>query len=96
MARVGYGAEVVPMTTRDALDDAMHRETVDDAMRVLIEREVWMADVDTMTQAIHSVYCGIMADHETPNDKDRDQARQLIATVGQIVGSGTKAGAAGA
>jgi len=49
-----------------------------------------------MTQAIHSVYCGIMADHEQPSEKDRDQARQLIAAVGQIVGSGTKAGAAGA
>jgi hypothetical protein len=75
------------VTTREALDDAMHRETVDDAMRTLIEREVWMADVDTMTQAIHSVYCGVMADHEQPNQKDRDQARQLVAAIGQIVGS---------
>jgi hypothetical protein len=56
----------------------MHTENVDDAMRTLIEREVWMADVDTMTQAIHSVYCGIMADHEHPNEKDRDQARKLL------------------
>jgi len=87
---------VTTETTRDALADAMHGETVDDAMRVLIEREVWMADADTMTQAIHSVYCGIMADHDQPNEKDREQARQLIAAVGQIVGSGTKAGAAGA
>ena len=76
------------MTTRDALDDAMHRETVDDAMSALIEREVWMADVDTMTQAIHTVYCGIMADHEQPNEKDRDQARQLIAAIGQSIGTG--------
>lgn len=79
------------MTTRDALDDAMHRETVDDAMSVLIERGVWMADVDTMTQAIHKVYCGIMADHEQPNDKDREQARQLIAAIGQSIGSGVGA-----
>jgi hypothetical protein len=84
------------MTTREALDDAMHRDTVDDAMRTLIERQVWMADVDTMTQAIHSVYCGIMADHDQPNEKDREQARQLIAAVGQIVGSETTTGAAGA
>lgn len=82
------------MTTRDALADAMHEENVDAAMRSLIEREVWMADVDTMTQAIHSVYCGIMADHDQPNDKDRDQARQLIAAVGRIAGPGTRAGAA--
>ena len=84
------------MTTREALDDAMQTQSVDDAMRVLIEREVWMADTDTMTQAIHSVYCGIMADHDQPNEKDREQARQLIAAVGQIVGSGAKAGTAGA
>jgi hypothetical protein len=27
------------------------------------------------------VYCGIMADHNHPNEKDRDQARQLIAAL---------------
>jgi hypothetical protein len=79
------------MTTRDALDEAMHRGTVDDAMGVLLERGVWMADVDTMTQAIHKVYCGIMADHEHPNEKDRDQARQLIAAIGQSIGTGAEA-----
>ena len=76
------------MTTRDAMDDAMHRESVDDAMRSLLERGVWMADTDAMTQAIHRVYCGIMADHDQPNDKDRDQARQLIAAIGESMGSG--------
>jgi hypothetical protein len=80
------------VTTRDALDEAMHRETVDDAMRALIERGVWMADVDAMTQAIHQVYCGIMADHEHPNEKDRDQARQLIAAIGQSIGPGVGTG----
>jgi hypothetical protein len=34
--------------------------------------------VDTMSQAIHDVYCGIMADHEHPNEKDRQQAQQMI------------------
>ena len=76
------------MTMRDALDEAMQRENVDDAMRTLIEREVWMADVDTMTQAIHKVYCGIMADHEQPNEKDREQARQLVAAIGESIGTG--------
>jgi hypothetical protein len=76
------------MTTRDALDEAMHRETVDSAMSALLERGVWMADADTMTQAIHTVYCGIMADHDQPNEKDRDQARQLIAAIGQSLGTG--------
>jgi hypothetical protein len=79
---------VPQVTTREALDDAMHRETVDEAMRALIERGVWMTDVDTMTQAIHHVYCGIMADHEVPNEKDREQARQLIAAIGQSIGTG--------
>jgi hypothetical protein len=77
------------MTMRDALDEAMHRKTADDAMSALIERGVWMADADTMTQAIHDVYCGIMADHDHPNEKDRDQARQLIAAIGQSIGRGS-------
>ena len=79
------------MTTRDALDEAIHRGTVDGAMSALLERGVWMADVDTMTQAIHDVYCGIMADHEHPNEKDRDQARQLIAAIGRSIGTGAGA-----
>ena len=79
------------MTVRQAFDDAMHRETPDEAMRALREGGVWMADVDTMTQAIHKVYCGIMADHEHPNEKDRDQARQLIAAIGQSIGTGAGA-----
>jgi crotonobetainyl-CoA:carnitine CoA-transferase CaiB-like acyl-CoA transferase len=79
------------MTMRQAFDDAMHRETPDEAMRALREGGVWMADVDTMTQAIHKVYCGIMADHEHPNEKDRDQARQLIAAIGQSIGTGAGA-----
>ena len=75
------------MTMQRALDEAMHRETADDAMSVLIERGFAIADEDTMTQAIHDVYCGIMADHQHPNEKDRDQARQLIAAVGRALGA---------
>jgi hypothetical protein len=76
------------MTMREALDDAMHRETADGAMSALLERGVWIADLDTMSQAIHDVYCGIMADHDHPNEKDRDQAKQLVAAVGKAIGSG--------
>ena len=76
------------MTIRDALDEAMHRENADEAISDLIRRGVWMADADTMTQAVHDVYCGIMADHEHPNEKDRDQARQLVAAIGQMIGTG--------
>ena len=75
------------MTTRDALDEAMHQPSTDEAMKVLIANQVWMADEDTMTLAIHRVYCGIMADHDEPNEKDRDQARQLIAAIGESLGS---------
>lgn len=75
------------MTMRQALDEAMRSETADGAMSTLIERGVWMADEDTMTQAIHDVYCGIMADHDHPNEKDRDQARQLIAAIGKSIGT---------
>ncbi|MDF2733894.1 MAG: hypothetical protein K0S97_517 [Chloroflexota bacterium] len=65
-------------TMREALDKAMRREGADGAMAALREDGIAMADVDTMSQAIHDVYCGIVADHQHPNDKDRDQARQLI------------------
>ena len=74
-------------TTREALGEAMHEQTVDGAMSALIANGVWMADADTMSEAIHKVYCGIMADHDHPNDKDREQARQLIAAIGQSIGT---------
>ena len=31
-----------------------------------------------MAQAIHDVYCGIMADHDHPNKKDRAQAQAMF------------------
>ena len=69
------------MTMREALDKAMRRGGVDGAMVALHEDGIAMADVDTMSQAIHDVYCGIVADHQHPNDKDRDQALQLIGAL---------------
>jgi len=66
------------MTMREALDAAMHRENAEGAISAFHERGVAVADIDTMSQAIHDVYCGIMADHQHPSEKDRDQARQLI------------------
>ena len=71
------------MTMHEALDRAMGRETPDGAMAALREDGIAVADVDTMSQAIHDVYCGIMADHQHPNEKDRDQARQLIEALGR-------------
>jgi hypothetical protein len=32
-----------------------------------------------------------MADHAQPNEKDRDQARQMIAAIGQHIGAGAGA-----
>ena len=74
-------AEVIAMTMREALDKAMGRDSADGAMAALQEGGIAMANEDTMSQAIHDVYCGIMADHQHPNQKDRDQARQLIAAL---------------
>ena len=71
------------MTMREALDKAMRRDSADDAMAALHDGGVAMANEDTMSQAIHDVYCGIVADHQHPNDKDREQARQLIAALGR-------------
>ncbi len=66
------------MTMREALDDAMGRGSTEDAMAALHERGVAVADQDSMSQAIHDVYCGILADHQHPNDSDRDRARQML------------------
>jgi hypothetical protein len=75
------------MAMRQALDAAKQSGSAAGAINTLIARGVWMADEDAMTEAIHKVYCGIMADHADPNDKDREQARQLIAAVGQSIGT---------
>jgi hypothetical protein len=66
------------MTMRQALVEAMHLPDDSDTVRQLHQNGLAVANVDTMSQAIHDVYCGIMADHEQPNDKDRDQARTMI------------------
>ena len=67
------------MTYRESLLHAM--ELPDDTVRRINERGVVLADLDTMTRAIHDVYCGILADHEHPNEKDREQARQMLAAL---------------
>jgi hypothetical protein len=40
-----------------------------------------VADVDTMSRAIHDIYCGITADHDHPNEKDHQQAQALVAAL---------------
>jgi len=69
------------MTMHEALEHAMGRQPDPEAMKRLQERGVALLSQDTMSQAIHDVYCGIMADHEHPNEKDHEQARALIAAL---------------
>jgi hypothetical protein len=66
------------MTMREALVQAMHLPSDSDTVRQLHESGLAIADEDTMSRAIHDVYCGIMADHEHPNEKDHAQARAMI------------------
>jgi len=66
---------------RDALEQAMGRQPDGDAMRRLEEHGVTLLSQDTMSRAIHDVYCGIMADHDHPSEKDHEQARALIAAI---------------
>ena len=47
----------------------------------MVDRGVALADEETMSQAIHEVYCGIAADHPVPNAKDHAQALALIASL---------------
>jgi hypothetical protein len=67
------------MANRDTLLSQM--QLPESTIQVISERGIAVADLDTMSQAIHDVYCGIMADHQHPNDKDRDQAAQLLAAL---------------
>jgi hypothetical protein len=69
------------MTMREALLSAMNLPEEGETMRRIHERGLAVADEDTMSRAIHDVYCGIMADHSHPNDKDREQARAMIAAL---------------
>jgi hypothetical protein len=69
------------MTMRESLLEAMHVPSDSDTARWMQERGVAVTDVDTMSQAIHDVYCGITADHDHPSEKDHQQAQMLIAAL---------------
>ena len=73
------------MTARDSLLKAMNLPDDSDTIRRISDSGVALADVDTMSQAIHDVYCGIAADHQHPSDKDREQARAMIDALGHHV-----------
>lgn len=65
----------------EALERAMGIETDSELMSKVNASGLAVADVDTMSQAIHDVYCGIMADHTHPNEKDQSQAREMLAAL---------------
>jgi hypothetical protein len=71
------------MTMRQALERAMGHQPDNDTMQRLQENGFALLNEDTMSKAIHDVYCGITADHQHPNDKDHEQARALIAVLRQ-------------
>jgi hypothetical protein len=79
------------MSTRESLLQAMRLPTDSDTARWMLERGVAVADEETMSQAIHDVYCGITADHDHPNEKDHQQAQTLIAALQKHATSGTPA-----
>ena len=66
------------MSMRESLVQAMHLPPDSDTVQRINESGLAIADQETMSQAIHDVYCGIMADHYEPNEKDRAQAQAMI------------------
>ena len=66
------------MAMKEALEAAMHSGSAEAAVSALQANGAALATEDTMTQAVHDVYCGIMADHSHPNEKDRQQAQAII------------------
>jgi hypothetical protein len=74
-------------TMRQALVDAMHLPADTEALAQLHGGGFAIADEDTMSRAIHDVYCGIMADHDHPNEKDRAQARAMLEAIQKHAGT---------
>ena len=69
------------MSKQESLLEAMGLSSDSQTARWMLERGVALADHETMSQAIHDVYCGIEADHEAPSEKDRQQALAMIAAL---------------
>jgi hypothetical protein len=69
------------MTTLDSLLEAMRTTPDSEVGAWMVARGIALADEETLSQAIHEVYCGIAADHPTPNAKDHAQALALISSM---------------
>lgn len=75
------------MSTLESLLESMHLAADSDTARWMRDRGIALADEETMSQAIHDVYCGIAADHHEPNEKDHQQALAMIAALQKQVAS---------
>ena len=75
------------MSTLESLLESMHLSSDSDVGQWMISRGVALADEETMSQAIHDVYCGIAADHAEPNEKDHAQALVMISALQKQVAS---------
>jgi hypothetical protein len=78
---VNWLTEEATMSMRESLVRAMHLPTDSDTATWMLERGIAVADEDTMSRAIHDVYCGITADHDHPSEKDHQQAQAMIAAL---------------
>ena len=79
------------MPTRETLLEAMNVSPDSEMARWMEQRGVAIADEETMSQAIHDVYCGATADHDHPNEKDHQQAMVIIAALQKHAAGGTPA-----
>jgi hypothetical protein len=79
------------VSTRETLLEAMRLTADSDTARWMQERGVALADEETMSQAIHDVYCGAAADHAHPNEKDHEQALVIIAALQKAAWGGDPA-----
>ena len=69
------------MSTLENLLEAMHLPGDSELAVWMLDRGVALADEETMSQAVHDVYCGIAADHDEPNAKDHAQALAMITAL---------------
>ena len=83
------------MTRRDALERAMGHSPDEGTVQQLQQGGLAVVNEDTVSQAIHDVYCGIVADHQHPSEKDKEQARALIASLNKQLAEAVATGGAG-
>ncbi len=69
------------MTMQDALGRAMGGTVDSEAAARLRAAGGTVVNEDSLCKAIHEVFCGELADHSEPNEKDRQQARALMTAL---------------